>query len=87
MLHRKHWPYLLQMSSPTPRVSNMMRAATETTTMITTGLCSLEASATKEKHVSKDKQKVQLVFMRAQAIITALKATEHDKRIDFLSFS
>lgn len=37
------------MSSPTPRVSNMMRAATETTTMITTGLCSLEASATAEK--------------------------------------
>lgn len=71
------------MSSPTPRVSSMMRAATETTTMITTGLCSLEARATEEKHGSKDKQKVQLVFMRAQAIITALKAAEHDKRIDF----
>ncbi len=38
--------YLLQISSPTPMDSSMIRAATDTTTMITTGLCSLDASAT-----------------------------------------
>ena len=40
--------YLLQMSSPTPIDISMMRAATEITTMITTGFCSLEARATVE---------------------------------------
>lgn len=38
--------HLLQMSSPTPMESSMMRAATDTTTMITTGFCSLDANAT-----------------------------------------
>lgn len=38
--------YLLQTRSPTPMESSIMRAATDTMTMITTGLCSLDASAT-----------------------------------------
>lgn len=38
--------YLLQISSPTPMERSMMRAATDTMMIITTGFCSLEASAT-----------------------------------------
>lgn len=38
--------YLLQISSPTPMESSMMRAATDTMMIIITGFCSLEASAT-----------------------------------------
>jgi len=38
--------YLLQMTRPTPMESSMIRAATDTTMMITTGFCSLDASAT-----------------------------------------
>lgn len=36
------------MSRPTPMESSMMSAATDTTTMITTGFCSLDANATGE---------------------------------------
>ena len=38
------------MSSPTPRDRSMMRAATDTTTIITTGFCSLDARATDGTH-------------------------------------